>query len=799
MSLAPGTPIGNYEILAPLGAGGMGEVYRAHDARLGRDVAIKVLPEGFGQDKERLTRFQQEARVLAALSHPNIVQVFEAGEHQGAPYLVMELLEGETLRAVLASGPLSPERTAELGEQMAAGLAAAHERSIVHRDLKPENIYVTRDGVLKILDFGLAKRNVLAEMDCTVPLGPATASGTVLGTLSYMSPEQATGRATDFHSDQFSLGVILYELLSGQRPFAGESAAESLAALVRDEPAPLEELRPEITTGLAAIVMRCLAKEPKDRFASTKDLAKNLSVARMHAYSGGTVTTGVQAVMLLGGRRKMRRRILLGVAVGILLAVAGPLLWRSYSTLGQSSITSLAVLPLQNYSGDAQQDFFVDGMTDALIGDLGQIKALKVISRTSVMHYKGGKKTLPEIAKELGVQGILEGSVLRSGNRVRVSARLMDARQDLQLWSNSYERDLTDVMSLQREVARAVADEIKAALTPQERARLTKVRAVDPEAYDAYLKGVHHWYSLMPGDLDASQRYFELALEKDPNYAKAFAGISLVWAARQQVGYAPSSEAVPKARAAALKALALDETIPEAHYALAVIKTWMDWDWVGAEPEFKRAIELNPNFPDARAYYSHYLMHMGRPVEALPQMKRALELDPFNALFQGLFGVELLYAHRYDEAIAQGRSSLQTAPGNPAGQGVLWWAFQQKGMEDEALAAAKAFYEVVYGAREVVFALDRAHAEGGYRVAMRKAADALAAHSRKANVNPTDVASLYAGAGEVDLAIEWLEKGLAVRDPSMPYMGLPIYDILRADPRFQDLLARVGLPKEPAK
>ena len=788
MTLRSGSRLGPYEVVALIGAGGMGEVYRARDERLGRDVAIKVLPPEFASDPERLRRFEQEARAAGRLNHPNILAVYDVGTFEGAPYIVTELLEGETLRDRLAGGGLIMRKGVEFGVQIAQGLSAAHEKGIVHRDLKPANVFVTNDGHVKILDFGIAKlvapRSPGEPAQATTVV-EVTEAGATLGTVGYMSPEQVRGQAVDHRSDIFSFGAVLYEILSGRSPFRRDTAADTASAILQDEPAPLlDAVPPE----LKRIVRRCLEKRPEDRFQSARDLAFDLQAAAEALGAGPVARPAAQP----------RRLLWAGVAVLVAVAAAASIYvvvrGRSGGPAAAGRIRSLAVLPLANLSGDPAQEYFSDGMTEELITNLSKISALKVISSTSVMQFKGTKKPLREIAQALGVDGIIEGSVLRAGDRVRITAQLINAATDTHLWAESYERDMRDVLALQGEVARAVAGEVKAALTPQEKARLASARPVNPEAYDAYLKGLHHWYVLTPADLDTAQRYFELALEKDANYALAYAGVSLVWAGRQQMGFTAPSEAAPKAKAAALKAVALDDAIAEAHYALACVRAWSDWDWAGAEPEFKRAIELNPSFPDARAYYSHYLMIMERPKEALPQMERALELDPFNVLFQTIYAIDLLYLRRYDDAIAQARRALQTTPDFVLANCALWEAFEAKGMDKEAQTAAKALYFSVYGVREVAGALDRGYAEGGYRAAMRRAADALAAHARTAFVLPTDVANLYVSARDPDRALDWLGNGLAARDPALPYLGLPFYDNLRSDPRFQSLLRRIGLP-----
>jgi Tfp pilus assembly protein PilF len=433
-------------------------------------------------------------------------------------------------------------------------------------------------------------------------------------------------------------------------------------------------------------------------------------------------------------------------------------------------------------------------MTEELITNLAKISALKVISRTSMMQYKGTKKPLPQIAKELNVDAIIEGSVLREGGQVRITAQLIQASTDQHLWAESYQRDLRGVLALQGEIASVIAQKVRAALTPTERARLASARTVNPEAYEAYLKGMQSWYRFSPQDIEAALEYFELALKKDPNYAPAHSGVALVWIGRQQMGYTAPREAGPKAKAAALKAVELDSTLAQAHSSLASVNYLYEWDWAGADVEFKRAIELNPNFPDARALYSHYLMIMKRPEEAMAQMQRALELDPFNALFQVWYVSDLESADRYDEAIVQIRKALRTSPGVPFfAHWMLSGYLFRKAMYEESLAEMKAYYA---GDREMEEALTQGYAQSGYRGAMRRAADLLAARARKTYVLPSDVAGLYVMAGEKAQALAWLEKGFEVRDPNMPYVNVyQIFDSLHNTPRFQDLLRRMKLPQ----
>jgi len=784
-----GQQLGHYRILEKIGVGGMGEVYRAHDEQLDRDVALKVLPAHTLTDETARARLLREARAAAALNHPHICTIHEVGEAGGQAYIAMELVEGKPLSALVPGQGLPVETVLRFGSQIADALAHAHERRIVHRDLKSANVVITPEGRAKVLDFGLAKRisgEELAEVT-TRSQASLTQAGALIGTVPYMAPEQLRGQPADARSDVWALGVVLYEMVAGARPFQGQTSFELSSAILNQVPPPLS---PAVPTQLGAVIERCLAKEPGQRYQQGSEVRAALEAVQ----SGAAIPAWPTWKYALSRRRWLALAAALAAVFTVVAALNFETL-RTRLTGGAPRIRSLAVLPLANLSGDPEQDYFADGMTEELITNLAKISALKVISRTSMMQYKGTKKPLPQIAKELNVDAIIEGSVLREGGQVRITAQLIQASTDQHLWAESYQRDLRGVLALQGEIASVIAEKVRAALTPTERTRLASARPVNPEAYDAYLKGMQHWYKLTPQDIDTALEYFELALKKDPNYAPAHSGVALVWIGRQQMGYTAPREAGPKAKAAALKAVELDNTLAEAHFSLANVNLFYEWDWAGAEVEFKRAIELNPNYPDAWALYPHYLMIMKRPEEAMAQSQRALELDPFNAHFQALHAARLEWAGRYDEAIVQFRKALRMSPGLAWAHWMLSVIFLRKAMYEESLAETKASYYYV-GDREVEEALTQGYAQSGYRGAMRRAADILAARSRKTYVIPSDVATLYVGAGEKAQALEWLEKGVEVRDGNMSCVNVdPTYDTLRNTPRFQDLLRRMNFPQ----
>jgi serine/threonine-protein kinase len=792
-----GKALGHYRILEKIGQGGMGEVFLAEDASLHRKVALKFLPTEMQQDDTARKRFIREARSAAALDHPYICHINEVGESEGQDFIAMEYVEGQSLKDRIAAGATGQPRLAlqealQITIEVAEALEAAHGKGIIHRDIKPGNIMLTQTGHAKVMDFGLAKQTMAAggvhtEEETVTAL---TRNGAAIGTPAYMSPEQLRGQPADARSDLWALGVTLYEMVAGTRPFQGQGAYELTSAILSQPPRPLPT---EVPAELGAVIGRCLEKEPGKRHQAAGELRKALS-----AVQAGTVSPWV------GWRYRMAhsRWPAVAAAVLVLFMLAGILVTSDVGGLrgwlaGRMGVPAravkLAVLPFANLTGDPEQEYLSDGLTQEMIAQLGRLhpQSLAVIARSSVMRYKKTDKPIDQIGRELGVGYILEGSARRDGGRIRITAELIQVQDQTQLWAETYERETAGILALQSEVARKVAETLALKLLPAEQLRMANVRTVNPEAYDAYLKGLKLSYALTSGDLDASLKYFELAIEKDPNYPLAYAGVAMVWSDRQQMGLTPPHEAAPKAKAAVLKALELDNTLAEAHYALAVIYAWTDWNWPAAEAAFKRAIELDPNFPDARAGYSHYLNMMRRPDEAMAQIERALALDPFNPLVQIFYAADLMFVRRYDDAVAAARN----APGNPGALQAIWWARSLKGTQKEAFEAAKAYMKVTYDDRAVDEALDQGYAQGGYTEGMKRGAQALAARFRASFVPPTDVASLYLDAGDNRQALDWLERGFDVRDPVLPYLGLPYFDRLRSEPRFQALLRRLNLPQ----
>jgi serine/threonine protein kinase/Tfp pilus assembly protein PilF len=749
-----------------LGAGGMGEVYLA----------------------ERLRRLQREAKALAALDHPNIVTVFSVEEDKGVNFLTMAHVEGQGLDELIPSEGFEVEQLLDYAIPLADALRAAHEHGIVHRDLKPANLMIDKEDRLRVLDFGLARREVAAGPDDETQLASLTMTqaGTVLGTYPYMSPEQAQGQVADARSDLFSLGIILYEMATGRRPFSGETGVSLISSILKDTPMPVTDVKEGLPAELGAIIERCLEKNPTDRYQIALEVREALAELRRRVRAGRA-----------GGVSRPRRLALAAVTlVTVLTGVSSWLVWTweepSSEVLASPQagpqIASLAVLPLRNLSGDPEQEYFADGMTEALITDLSKIGALRVISRTSVMRYKDTDKSLSEIAEELDVDAVIEGSVLREGNRVGITAQLIEAATETNLWADRYEREIESILTLQGEMARAIAGEIEVTLTPGEEALLTRKREVDPEAYESYLKGQAQWQKLTPAGLDAAEAYFEAALEKDPDYAQAHAGMAIVWAVRQQMGVVAPSEAGPKTKAAALRALEIDDSLAEAHQALAVVRAWTDWDWDAAEASFRRAIELNPNLAEVRAFYAHYLAIMRRPDEAMAQMQRALELDPYNALFPLFKGVVLESTGGCEEALAFYSGVLERIPTDVSAlEGMIRVNYCLKRYEESYKAALAKW--TAQGRPDAVAALEAGYAEGGFQGAMSGLADWKQEHLRYC-----DDVNLAAG-GRAEEALDCLESRVEQHDPNMPYIGVFATDpALKDEPRFQELLRRMNLP-----
>ena len=785
-----GQTLGHYRILEKVAAGGMGVVYLAHDELLDRDVAVKVLPAGTLGDEAARRHFRQEALALAKLNHPHIETVYEFGTQDNIDFLVMEYVPGKTLADRLSGAALQEKETIELGIQIASALQEAHDRGIVHRDLKPANIAITAKGYAKILDFGLAKLLRPVDEGTTEFLSDSQAAA---GTLPYMPPEQLKGERVDPRADIYTIGAVLYEMATGLRVFREELASRLIDAILHHQVVSPRALNPRISPGLETITLKCLDKDPDRRYQSTKELLVDLRRAQL-SLSGHPAPPFPQShptavwkrFACAGGA---------GLALAFVLVASNVAGWRD-RLLGRPrapQIRSLAVLPFENLSGNSDQDYFADGMTEALITDLGQIQAIRVISRTSVMRYKSTQKPLAQIARELHVDAIVEGSVLRSQDMVQVTARLLYGPTDTQLWSRSYKRDLQNVLALQADVASAIVHGIDLTLTPQEQARLTGNHPVNPRAHEAYLKGRYHWNRGGVQERRMARECFEQAISADPNYAPGYAGLADYYWATSEL---PPQDTISKARQYVLKALQLDNTLAHAHASLGAIRLFGDWDWPLAEKEFKTALEMNPNDAEAHQMYSAYLVSLERFDEALSEVQRAQELDPFSLLTGVSFGWTFYFARRYDQAIAECQKVLDLDQDSAGAHDCLGQSYRIQGRYDQAITESQRAASLSPDDPVRDAGLACTYAAAGMTNKAEVILDKLRQRAKSAYLSHYLLASVSSCLGQPEEVFVALEQAYGMRDPDLTSLKVdPLFDRMGSDPRFQNLLRRVGFPQ----
>jgi len=775
-----GRKVGGFEIVKVIGRGGMGVVYLAHDTKLDRSVAVKSIPPKLAGESTTRMRFHREAKLLASLNHPNIALIYDIIEQEeDLSYLILEYVPGESLAQRIAHKPLKLEEALSIARQIALAVSAAHKKGITHRDLKPGNIKLTPEGRVKVLDFGLAKTSVSEGTDIEITF---TEPGHIIGTPAYMSPEQARGNPTDHRTNIWSFGCIIYQMLTGHSPFESDTATDTLARIIERQP-DWELLPNETPENISVLLRRCLEKDPERRLGDIADAAIEISetLSLSATRPAAPFRTLLRWAMAIGF-------VVVAIVVGLNIGR-----WREQLPGGVSPgrIESLAVLPLQNLTGDPEQEYFADGITEALIANLGKIGALRVRSRTSIMQYKDVKKPLPEIARELNVDVVVEGSVLRVAEQVRITAQLIHAPTDTHLWADSYERDMRDVLTLLSEVARTIARQIEITVTPDQEARLAARRPVNPETYVAYLKGMFHLNKSTPEGTEKGLDYLRQATEKDPTDALAYGGLALGYAVSAHGPGAPTDASV-QATAAALKALELDDTLAEAHSALAINKLYDDWDWAGAEQAFQRALKLNPSLAPTRGHYSFYLLLFGHTNEASAEMRRVQELDPLAPIYYAWQGWQYWWTGQYDEAIDEARKSLELDSDFPIGLYVLGNAYAEKGMYEEAIKEHQRAGEV---SRAWKYALGRTYAMAGRQDEAR-----LVLAELEADSTPWDtwfIAQIYAVLGEKDEAFRWLESSFeSPRHHYLPWINYPpAFKSLHDDPRFGDLLRRMNLPE----
>ena len=821
-----GQTCSHYRVLRRLGEGGMGVVYEAEDVRLGRHVALKFIVHKTLDRWEGVERFQREARTASVLNHPNICTIHDVGECEGHHFIAMELLEGETLDRLLAKGAVASRQLVELACQIAEGLAAAHSRGVVHRDIKPANIFVTTDGLVKILDFGLAKilqspaaeSLIGSETEITVA-SDLTVRGSALGTVTFMSPEQVRGEEVDARADLFAFGALLYQMAVGEPPFRGSTPAVILSGILERTPVPPLERNPGLPSKLQDIILKALEKKREDRYQSARDMlgdlrrllreidsgattnvmgASDLPSAQLSGVAVAASSTG-QTVVVPG---RSRSRYAVAAAVATISLLAGALLLWQYAgpratpagEIDPNEIKALAVLPLENLSQEPAHEYLADGMTDELIAKLSKISALRVISRTSAMRYQGSKKSLQEIGRELAVEAVVEGSVLRSSDRVRINARLIEVAGDRQIWAESYERDLRDLLSLQSDVASAIVREIRVKVAPQENSQLTSTGTVNPEAYQLYLQGRVSFSRFTPESLATAAEYFNLAIAKDQKYALAHAGLADSYI--QLAGRArPPHEVMPRARLAIERALELEPGLAEAYASLAQVKLFYEFDFDGAAAEYRRAVEQNAGSALVHQTNSLFLSAQGKTDEALTEARRVLDLDPVSSSSGCLRARLLYYARQYDQAIDQYR---KTAAADPTVAGFCTFAIfalQQKSQFEEAISAAKRISEASPNEMLPRAALARTYGIMGNREEALKTLRMLEDLSTRRFISEYDLAVAHSG-WDREATLQWLEKAYQGRSGLLVYARVDsVFDDLRSDRRFQELIRRTGIPQ----
>jgi eukaryotic-like serine/threonine-protein kinase len=831
------TIISHYRIISRLGAGGMGEVYLAEDTRLGRRVALKLLPAQFIKDDDRLRRFEQEARASSALNHPNIITIHEVGVEDGTHFIATEFIEGETLRQRLKRGPLSLSEALDVAVQVAGALAAAHQVGIVHRDIKPENIMLRPDGYVKVLDFGIVKlteefsqqQSVKSEATDSAAGLVNTEANIVMGSPSYMSPEQARGVGVDGRTDIFSLGVILYEMIAGRRPFEGPTVSDIIVAILEKQPPPLARFLPDASPRLEGIVGKALAKDREARYQTITDMLGDLkrqkrrvdfeagldeslspdfhseptvpiasrhdsrATVREFAVSSGQMdtarsTSSAEYIVTEIKRHKKGFLATLAAIVVTITAAAALLLMRGGGSL---PIDSIAVLPFANESNDPNTEYLSDGITESLINNLSQSRSLKVMSRNSVFRYKGRDVSAETVARDLSVHGVLTGRIVQRGDNLTISIELVDGRDNTHVWGEQYSRKMSEIISMQEEIARQISEKLQLRLSGEDEKRVSKRYTNNSRAYELYLRGRFYWNKRTEEALKKGIDYFNQAIEEDPGYALAYVGVANCYASLVELEASPPKELYPKVKAAAARALEIDDSLAEAHTALAAVNEY-EWNWAEAETQYKRAIELNPNYETAHHWYAAYLTSRQRPDEAIREMKLALELDPLSLIINTSMGRVLFGARQYDQAIEQLKKTLDMDANFAEAHFQIGMVYEQKRMYEDAIREFQKSVEL-FGDSAMMAWVARGYAVSGRRADAERVLAELIETSKQKYVSPYPLATVYAALGDKDRMFEWLEKVYQERSYYVVWLNIdPVFDSVRSDARFTGLLKRIG-------